>query len=190
MNDKPIQGARYRYVGELKAYQDKIGVASSIIKLGRIWQVSLSNCKEWPPLGLESAIEALSTELMPVLPASEPKDRSFGQQVTKTELAFTGLESDLVADITKALQEQEYLVAVVGQHKAKGSGTTVGYPDLSVRRRTWPDGLACLIEVKTATGELSGEQEDLLKLGWSYVVRSVAGAMSALTCFENEVFGK
>jgi hypothetical protein len=184
VNDQPIQGQRYRYVGTEPKYRDYRGlegVATTVSKLGKFWLVELSNLAQWRGLNLGSPIFVMSTELEPAVPASVTS--------APVSAAFEGAESDLVAEITKALQEQEYLVALVGQYKAKGSGTTVGYPDMSVRRRTWPDGMACLLEVKTAEGQLSGEQEELLKLGWSYVVRSVSGAISALTRFENEVFG-
>lgn len=39
------------------------------------------------------------------------------------------LESDLVADIAKAAAAMNAFVAFVGQRKAKGSGTTLGFPD-------------------------------------------------------------
>jgi hypothetical protein len=181
-----VAGQRYRYSprGEIRSHRGLVGVASNVERLtATTYTCTLSNLAEWEALGIKTQILALSTELEPA-PLPEPTKCTKSKQG-----AFEGLESDLVADITKALREQGYLVAVVGQHKAKGSGTTVGYPDMSVRRRTWPDGLVCLIEVKTASGELSGEQEELLKLGWSYVVRSVDGAISALTRFESEVFG-
>ena len=42
---------------------------------------------------------------------------------------MTGLESDLVTDIGKAATAMGSFVAFVGQRKAKGSGTTVGFPD-------------------------------------------------------------
>lgn len=181
-----IAGQRYRYSprGEVRTHRGLVGVASDVQRLtAHVSSCTLSNLAEWDALGIKTQILALSTELEPA-PLPEPT-----KTTTATPDAYEGQEADLVAEITKALQEQGYEVCVVGQHKAKGSGTTVGYPDMSVRRRTWPDGLVCLLEVKTATGTLSPEQEDLLKLGWSYVVRSVEGAVSALTRFENEVWG-
>lgn len=190
MTDQPTQGNRYRYIGTEPKYRDYRGVegvATTVSKLGKFWMVELSNLTQWRGLNLGSPIFVMSTELEPLVSLVPPTDAASAAPACA---AFQGLESDLVTDITKALEGQGYLVAVVGQHKAKGSGTTVGYPDMSVRRQAWPDGLACLLEVKTAQGELSPEQEDLLKRGWSYVVRSVSGAMSALTRFENEVFAK
>jgi hypothetical protein len=179
-------GHRYRYSprGEVRSHRGLIGVASNVERLTATTSTcTLSNLAEWEPLGIKTQILALSTELEPApLPAPTKSTKS------KPD-AFEGQESELVADITKALKEQGYLVCVVGQYKAKGSGTTVGYPDMSIRRRTWPRGLTCLLEVKTASGALSPEQETLHADGWSYEARSVAEAVSALTRFESEVWG-
>ena len=88
-------------------------------------------------------------------------------------------EDDLVEKIRRALEGLGYEMCVVGQRKAKGSGTTVGYPDLSVRHPRWPVGNVLLLEAKTAEGRLSPEQEDLHGRGWSVVVRSVEDAVEA-----------
>lgn len=186
MTDQPTVGQRYRYIGtepKYRGYQGLEGVATTISKLGKFWMVELSNLAQWRGLNLGSPIFVMSAELEPA-PTQQAERAAKGH----TD-AFEGAEATLVAAITEALVEQGYLVCVVGQLHAKGSGTTVGYPDMSVRRRTWPDGMACLLEVKTATGALEPEQELLHNEGWSYVVRSVSGASSALTRFENEVFG-
>ena len=188
---KPVNGQRYRYSakGEIRTHRGLIGVASQVANLTAItYSCTLSNVKEWGDMGIPTQITMLDGELEPI--TEEPVTTPANPTIAPDDLGFYGAESELVATITKALQHQGYLICVVGQLHAKGSGTTVGYPDMSVRRRAWPDGMACLLEVKTATGDLSGEQEDLLKLGWSYVVRSVAGALLALTRFESAVFGE
>jgi hypothetical protein len=194
-----IAGQRYRYSprGEILSHRGLVGVASDVQRItAHVSSCTLSNLAEWDALGIKTQILALSTELEPA-PVHEPIKASkstTGTQNTATAAksnpgAYHGLEAKLVADITEALKAQGYLVAVVGQRKAKGSGTTVGYPDMSVRRARWPRGLACLLEVKTATGELRQEQETLHAAGWSYEVRSVADVLTALTAFEVDVWG-
>ena len=54
------------------------------------------------------------------------------------------LERDLVAEIRTVAEAMNAFVAVTGQHKAKGSGTTRGYPDLTLICA----GCVKLIEVK------------------------------------------
>lgn len=187
MNEEPKVGQLYRVVGTdptLKKHHGRVGTATSVSKLGRYWLVELSNIKDWGALGIPVTCSVYSSEISPVLPAQE--------QVTKSAASpvFVGSESDLVAKILKVAEEQGYKSLVVGQRNARGAGTTVGYPDLSFRRPSWPRGLACLIEVKVAGGAVRKGQELLHQDGWSYVVWSVEEAISALTRFENEVFGR
>lgn len=184
MTEQPIVGQLYRYIGTepvYAAYSGLVGTASRVTKRGRNWEVDLSNVREWTAKGLSPIIYVTNRELTPVQAAEQV-------QLPKGP-AEEGLEADLVADIIHALKVNGYGACVVGQLRAKGSGTTIGYPDLSVRHPSYPRGLACLIEVKTAEGTLSTEQEDLHKDGWSHVVRSVQEALSTLLAFENEVFG-
>lgn len=54
------------------------------------------------------------------------------------------LEKDLVQDCKDAAERMGAMLAVVGQRRAKGSGTTVGYPDLTLIC----SGEVVLIEVK------------------------------------------
>jgi hypothetical protein len=89
-------------------------------------------------------------------------------------------EAAIVQAIIDELAALGYETLVVGQRKAKGSGTTTGYPDLSVRRQGWPQGLALLLEAKTADGTLRPEQADLHERGWSFVPRSAYDALLAL----------
>lgn len=101
-------------------------------------------------------------------------------------LQFPSMEKDLVQDIRTHLEALGYLVATVGQYRAKGSGTTVGYPDMSIRHALWPRGMALLLEVKTKAGKPSSEQERLHSVGWSYIVRSVDDAVDAVRAFGRE----
>lgn len=188
MTEQPIVGQRYRYTGTEPKYRDYRGlegVATTVSKLGRLWMVELSNMTQWRGLNLGSPIFVMSTELEPA-PAAAVE---LGAPRGVSSSAQAEDEAALVADIIHALKLNGYGACVVGQLRAKGSGTTIGYPDLSVRHPSYPRGLACLIEVKTAEGTLSTEQEDLHKDGWSHVVRSVQEALSTLLAFENEVFG-
>lgn len=184
---KPINGQRYRYSakGEIRSHRGLIGVASQVANLTAVtWSCTLSNVKEWGEQGIATQITALGYELEPV-EEMEPSPESLAQaKPTKTtEGRFVGMESDLVADITAAAQQRGYRVCKVGQHRANGSGTTVGYPDMSFHRPEWPRGMVCLIEVKTSEGTLTKEQEGLHTDGWSYVAYSVEEAMEALTAF-------
>lgn len=87
--------------------------------------------------------------------------------------AYKGPEDELAQDCQNWLTRNGFRSAVVGQLKAKGSGTTVGYPDLSFRRAEWPRGFWVLVELKNAEGSLSDEQFTLWEAGGSFVVRSV-----------------
>lgn len=95
-------------------------------------------------------------------------------------MADTRSESAIVRAIIDELAALGYETLVVGQRKAKGSGTTTGYPDLSVRRQGWPKGLALLLEAKTDTSELRPEQAELHGRGWSHVVRDPYDAMRSV----------
>ena len=180
---KPINGQRYRYSakGEIRSHRGLIGVASQVANLTAVtWSCTLSNVKEWGDQGIATQITALGYELERVEEAGKTPEKC------KSAGAFVGMESDLIADITAAAQQRGYRVCKVGQHRADGSGTTVGYPDMSFRRPEWPRGMVCLIEVKTSEGALSKEQLDLHAEGWSYVAYSVDDALAALKAFESE----
>lgn len=176
MQSEPIPGQSYRYEGERRSHYGRVGVASGIIKRGRVWECVLANHAAWTKAGIDPTISVLSSELEPWSPPMPDTHQSSD--------AFDGPESELVAEITKALETAGYRVAVVGQLKAKGSGTTMGYPDMSVRRPTWPRGMVCLLEVKTATGTLLPEQETFHAGGWSFVVRSVEYALQVVAGFQ------
>ena len=186
MTTKPESGQRYRYIGECRAYKGLAGTASSVVPMGRIWSLMLSNVRDWPELRLPATgIEVLSTEIAEVESAPELQPET---AATPATTAFEGAESVLVADITAAAKEAGYLVCVVGQGIAKSGGSTVGFPDMSFRRKSWPVGMACLLEVKVSGGRLSSEQMTLHEAGWSRIAWSVSGAMAAITAFESTAF--
>ena len=174
-----IEGATYRFIGDSAAYRGRTGVLSGVRRQGRNWFGYLSNHAEWMKSGLPPQIEVIDTELVLV---STPAAKPTAQPQPST--AFDGIEADLVALIEYAAQERGFEVAKVGQHRADGSGTTVGYPDMSFRRPSWPRGLVCLIEIKTKTGALSPEQQKLSDQGWSFVAKSVEDALVLLDIFE------
>ncbi len=182
-----IEGATYRFVGELSAYRGRTGVLSGVNKRGRQWFGTLSNHGEWLKAGLAGQIEVIDTEL--VLVSAPAQTGKIGKLPAWAGASFDGMEADLVALIEYAAQERGYEVAKVGQFRADGSGTTVGYPDMSFRRPSWPRGLVCLIEVKTKTGSLSPEQQKLNDAGWSFVARSVDDALVLLDIFETVLKG-
>jgi hypothetical protein len=86
------------------------------------------------------------------------------------------LEKDLCRQIVATLRRDGYIVLVVGQLIARGSGTTVGTPDLFVSRTTW-GGLWQAMEVKTATGRVRPEQQALVDAGFSAIVRTAEQAL-------------
>jgi len=198
MNTEPLVGALYTYTGPIKSHHGLFGTASSVRRLtGRVWLVDLANHKEWTRLGIEpSLVDVPSTELEPLeatpapthktpAPARQPKPKvqplapstlfSGPEECAETEPeAWQGLEDELAQECIKWLESEGYQWAVVGQKDARGSGTTVGYPDLSLRSPSWPRGFWVLVELKTSEGTLSKEQEGIHDDGGSFVVRSVA----------------
>lgn len=194
---KLINGQRYRYStrGELRTHRGLIGVASQVASLTAVtYSCTLSNVKEWGDMGIATQITALDGELELVEEAEKTPEKCKPTTEKIPEKckpgAFIGMESDLVALIEFAAQERGFLVCKVGQHRADGSGTTVGYPDMSFRRPEWPRGMVCLIEVKTSEGTLTKEQSELHTDGWSYVAYSVEEAMEALTAFRMSWLGR
>lgn len=179
-------GATYRFVGELSTYRGRTGILSGATKRGRQWFGTLSNHSEWIKAGLAPQIEVIDTELVLV---STPGKVGKLPETPGKPAAFDGMEADLVALIEYAAQERGFDVAKVGQLRADGSGTTVGYPDMSFRRPSWPRGMACLIEIKTKTGSLSPEQQKLNDQGWSFVARSADEALVLLDIFETVLKG-
>jgi len=79
------------------------------------------------------------------------------------------LEKDLVEQCRQRAEDMGCWVAFVGQRKAKGSGTTVGYPDMTLFCNGW----VVLIELKrtkTADG-----QAGTLNLGQIAFIEKAAG---------------
>jgi hypothetical protein len=182
-----IEGATYRFIGDAIAYRGRTGVLSGVRRQGPQQFGMLSNHSEWIKAGLPPQIEVLARELELVSTPSENRknlDKDHRNPLKKCQAAFDGEEQELVEAIRSEVIQHGYLVCVVGQRKAKGSGTTVGYPDMSFRRPEWLRGTACLIEIKNADGEMTREQKDLHKDGWSYEARSVAEVLEILESFE------
>ena len=190
MTTKPVIGGTYRYIGNepvCREHKGLQGVVSAIVRqLGKHWEVRLSNIKQWGELGLLTEIAVSSAELEPV-PIPGIQESPYPIPPASGGTPYKGHESELVDEILDAAKERGYLCCAVGQNKAKGSGTTIGYPDLSFRRKGWPRGMACLIEVKAEGGKLSPEQTELFNAGWSIVTWSVDGALEALEEFEDQV---
>jgi len=92
---------------------------------------------------------------------------------------FEGPESQLAAEVQAALEQLGFEVLMVGQHIAKGSGTTVGTPDLFYRSAAWGSMTDAWrpMELKTKTGTLSPEQARLKRDHGIPTVRSVAEAI-------------
>lgn len=76
-------------------------------------------------------------------------------------------EKDLIQQCREAARAMGGFLAEVGQYKARGSGTTVGYPDLTLIC----SGKVLLIECKTEAGTLSPGQVDFIaKAGEQHVI--------------------
>ena len=67
------------------------------------------------------------------------------------------LESDVIAGCKKLVRDFGGYLEVIGQRKAKGSGTTVGFPDAVYYRR----GKAYLIEFKRPHGGVLRRDQEL-----------------------------
>jgi hypothetical protein len=83
------------------------------------------------------------------------------------------LESTLVENCRQMVRDYGGYLEVVGQRKAKGSGTTLGFPDAVLYRR----GNTYLVEFKSRTGRLNRAQELAIHCRWqervpTYVVSS------------------
>lgn len=189
----PIEGESYVVIEGPRSHRGLVGVASNISPMGIGCLLTLSNLKEWGARGIDTSIQVMSTEVMPAPKAEEQRPVApslnlstgtgkhiqvpvsrLSTRVDPSLLPYQGSEGDLVAECLLWLKDNGFESAVVGQDQAKGSGTTVGYPDLSFRRAGWLRGLWVLVELKTATGTLTPEQEALWERGGSHVVRSAA----------------
>jgi hypothetical protein len=93
------------------------------------------------------------------------------------ERARDTCEKDLVRSICQELEAHGFVVLQVGQLRARGSGTTVGTPDLFAARP--PVNQWVGMEVKLAGGQVRVEQQALVDLGVSIIVRSVDEAVAA-----------
>jgi hypothetical protein len=85
------------------------------------------------------------------------------------------LESTLVENCRQFLRDYcgSAYMEVIGQRRAKGSGTTLGAPDAVVYRK----GQVLIVEFKSRTGRLSRAQELAIHCRWqervpTYVVSS------------------
>ncbi len=97
------------------------------------------------------------------------------------------LESDIQRLIVDQLRLNGYFVSEIGQYfQRQREVNSVGYPDLSVRKETWPCGMALLLEVKRpGTGRLSAAQKEFYDIGGSQIVHNLEEALSAVEYFEN-----
>ncbi len=96
-------------------------------------------------------------------------------------------EAELQLLIVMWLRHKGYEVSEIGQYfQSQRKVNSVGYPDLSIRYRTWPRGMALLLEVKRpGTGRLSVAQKTFFDAGGSFVVHSLEDAQEAIKDFED-----
>ena len=76
------------------------------------------------------------------------------------------LEATLVNNCRQMVRDLGGYLELVGQRKARGSGTTVGFPDAVLYRK----GTIRLIEFKSRTGRLSRGQELAIHCRWAELV--------------------
>lgn len=107
-------------------------------------------------------------------PKSEAKPVSAGNVGARRGIP----EKLLVARIVHVLESRGCTVIQTGQRKAKGSGTTVGCPDLFVTCEEFEFWVG--MEVKTAEGRPSTEQQALIDKGWVQLVRNEKEALEAI----------
>ena len=63
-------------------------------------------------------------------------------------------------------------------------GNTAGLPDLYIHSSKWPTALAVAIELKTQTGTVRKEQQELYEKGLSSICRSITCVLNALLRIE------
>lgn len=90
-------------------------------------------------------------------------------------------ESDVVDAIQGEFEGRGWRVLRVGQRRAKGSGTTVGCPDLFLRDPGWPRAMWFGCEVKGPGGHVRPEQQALADAEGIIIVRSVTEAVEAVS---------
>lgn len=88
-------------------------------------------------------------------------------------------EKALVQAITRALTDRGWRVCHVGQFVAKGSGTTVGFPDLvAIKPACAPyPAIIRLLEVKYGKNKPTADQQAFVEMGAAAIVWSVADAL-------------
>lgn len=112
-------------------------------------------------------------------------------QVTPNALSEADIQCLIVSWFRKA--KPEYIVKQLGQYIAKPDRPVndEAYPDLSIRKITWPRMMACLLEVKVpVTGRLSAGQKEFYEAGGSEVVHSLEEAQAAIKDFESSWRGE
>ena len=96
------------------------------------------------------------------------------------------LEKPLQADCAAGLRNRGFAVLLVGQNRRPVScphcsrwhfptgemGNAKGYPDMSVRHHSWPQGAVLLIEMKGTSTLVEDAQQKLCADGWSFICRS------------------
>jgi hypothetical protein len=88
-------------------------------------------------------------------------------------------EAELVKAITDELTARGWTILRIGQHVAKGSGTTTGTPDLACYHPCIKP-FCRLVEVKFGTNKPTPAQQALIEAGASIAVWSVDEALAAL----------
>lgn len=125
-------------------------------------------------------------------------------QPGRQSVALRETEAGLEAAIVQALTLTGHVVLQTSEHRrgqtcprcgtwqvlAGGRGTSKGVPDLLVTAGDWPLGVFLGLEVKTARGRVSPEQQDLADRGMIMVVRSVEEAIAAVGKVEKTMRGR
>jgi hypothetical protein len=75
--------------------------------------------------------------------------------------------------------ERRHKCTKCGEYSHAGTGMTKGIGDLLVRNPAWPTAMKLNLEVKSATGKLSPEQQQSEERGGIVIVRSAEEAMEA-----------
>ena len=101
------------------------------------------------------------------------------RETDKPPVSVIDSEKALVKAIARALTQRGWRVCPVGQFVAKGSGTTVGFPDLCAIKPATPPypAIIKLMEVKFGRNKPTLEQQAFVAMGAAGIVWTVADAL-------------
>ena len=117
--------------------------------------------------------------------------------MTPTEYRATASEAEVQVAIVRGLTWAGYTVLVTSRQRKRcahcgqvshgGDGCSEGIADLLCRRREWPIGVWCALEVKNARGRPSRIQQALIDANGYRIVRSYDEALMVLEAADRAI---